>query len=58
MPEVVLQRACIDLGSASLKPVACRSMCGWMENGILAALPTLVVMRLKPGGLIGAPARS
>ena len=44
--------------SASLKPVACRSMCGWMENGILAALPTLVVMRLKPGGLIGAPARS
>src|SRR5262249_19816620 len=25
---------------ASLNPQACRSMCGWIENGILAASPT------------------
>jgi hypothetical protein len=52
--EIVLQRPGIAPWFASLKPVACLSMCGWIENGSLAALPSLPIMRRKPGGLIGA----
>ena len=53
--EVVLQRARIDALVRSLKPPACRSMRGWIGNGILAAAPRRWISFLKPSGVIGAP---
>jgi hypothetical protein len=40
---------------ASLKPTACRNMCGWIINGSFAALPVRCTMRRNHAAVTGVP---